>query len=130
MKLGSFIATIVFLKAFFMSNAYRTIGGKKLTLFIETLTKIMNFFSRYHNIPVEEYVGERFSRSEANTIIESYLSEKTSEKAGDLKASFVEDGKALMLGLDNNQEVTRADQMVQAHWLYPARPTILKGLDL
>ncbi|XP_074288511.1 AAA-ATPase ASD, mitochondrial-like [Silene latifolia] len=115
-QLGSVIATIVFLKALYEQYIPYHWREAINSFLWRHLTKIMNFFSNYHTILVDEYVGERYNRSEAYTRIESYLSEKTSEKARELKASFVQDGKALMLGLGYEQEVTDVFEGVTLWW--------------
>lgn len=116
MQFGSLIATIIFAKA--MYEQYLPYKWREtIHAFLYRYTeKLVRFFSPYHDITFEEYTGERFARSEAYTTIDTYLSEKTSEKARGLKGNFVKDGKALVLGLADNEEVTDVFDGVKVWW--------------
>ncbi|CAO2816238.1 unnamed protein product [Amaranthus hypochondriacus] len=116
MQFGSLIATIIFAKA--MYEQYLPYKWREtIHAFLYRYTeKLVRFFSPYHDITFEEYTGERFDRSEAYITIETYLSEKTSEKARGLKGNFVKDGKALVLGLADNEEVTDVFDGVKVWW--------------
>uniref|UniRef100_A0A803MJI8 AAA+ ATPase domain-containing protein n=1 Tax=Chenopodium quinoa TaxID=63459 RepID=A0A803MJI8_CHEQI len=114
MQFGSFLATIMFVKAMYEQYLPHQWRDSIRSFMYRYTERIVRFFSPYLHITFEEYTGERFSRSEAYITIQTYLSEKTSDKARGLKGNFVKDGKALVLGLADNEEVTDVYQGVKA----------------
>ncbi|KAL2898402.1 AAA-ATPase ASD mitochondrial [Bienertia sinuspersici] len=116
MQFGSVIATIIFMKAIYeqyIPHQWRDSINSYLYRYTERIVKI---FSPYNHISFDEYEGGKFKRSEAYTTIETYLSERISMKARGLKANFVKDGKSLVLGLADNEEVTDEFQGVKVWW--------------
>ncbi|XP_021771101.1 AAA-ATPase At3g28580-like [Chenopodium quinoa] len=116
MQFGSFLATMMFVKAMYEQYLPHQWRDSIRSFMYRYTERIVRFFSPYLHITFEEYTGERFSRSEAYITIQTYLSEKTSDKARGLKGNFVKDGKALVLGLADNEEVTDVYQGVKVWW--------------
>lgn len=116
MQFGSLLATIMFIKAMYEQYLPHQWRNSIHSFIYRYTDRIVRIFSPYLDITFEEYTGERFSRSEAYTTIETYLSEKTSEKARGLKGNFVKGGKALVLGIADNEEVTDEHQGVKVWW--------------
>lgn len=116
MRFGSILATIMFVKAMYEQYLpYQWREAIHYYLFRYT-ERVVRFFSPYITITIDEFTGERFNRSQIFTTIETYLSEMTSMEARGLKASFVKDGKALMLGLGDNEEVTDKFRGAKVWW--------------
>lgn len=116
MQLGSLLATIMFIKAMYeqyLPHHWRDSIRSFLYRYTERFVRI---FSPYLDITFEEYTGDRFTPSEAYITIETYLGEKTSKKARGLKGNFIKGGKALVLGLADNEEVTDEYQGVKVWW--------------
>jgi len=67
--------------------------------------KLANFFSPYLTVSFDEYTSDSFYRSEVYTTIENYLNDKSSMEARGMKADYIEDGKSLLLNLDDNEEI-------------------------
>uniref|UniRef100_A0A803LSW6 AAA+ ATPase domain-containing protein n=1 Tax=Chenopodium quinoa TaxID=63459 RepID=A0A803LSW6_CHEQI len=109
-------ATMMFVKAMYEQYLPHQWRDSIRSFMYRYTERIVRFFSPYLHITFEEYTGERFSRSEAYITIQTYLSEKTSDKARGLKGNFVKDGKALVLGLADNEEVTDVYQGVKVWW--------------
>uniref|UniRef100_A0A803MJI7 AAA+ ATPase domain-containing protein n=2 Tax=Chenopodium quinoa TaxID=63459 RepID=A0A803MJI7_CHEQI len=115
-KFGSFLASIMFVKAMYEQYLPHRWRNSISSILYRYMYQFLSSFSPYHHITFEEFTGERFNRSEAFTIIETYLSEKTSEKARRLKGNFVKDGKDLVLGLADNEEVFDEYEGVKVWW--------------
>uniref|UniRef100_A0A803LSW8 AAA+ ATPase domain-containing protein n=2 Tax=Chenopodium quinoa TaxID=63459 RepID=A0A803LSW8_CHEQI len=115
-KFGSFLASIMFVKAMYEQYLPYRWRNSISSILYRYIYQFLSSFSPYHHITFEEFTGERFNRSEAFTIIETYLSEKTSEKARRLKGNFVKDGKDLVLGLADNEEVIDEYEGVKVWW--------------
>ncbi|XP_021771100.1 AAA-ATPase ASD, mitochondrial-like [Chenopodium quinoa] len=130
MQFGSILATIVFLKALYeqyLPYKWRDSINSFLYRYTERFVKVVN---PYNHISFDEYAGGRFKRSEAYTTIETYLSERTSNKARGLKANFIKDSKSLVLGLADNEEVTDEYQGVKVWWNACKTVTRSQGIAL
>ncbi|XP_021856075.1 AAA-ATPase At3g28580 [Spinacia oleracea] len=115
-KFGSFLASIMFVRAMYEQYLPHRWRGSIYSFLYQYIHRFVTTFSPYLQITVDEYTGERFNRCEAYTTIETYLSEKASEQARRFKGSFVKDGKTLVLGLANNEEVIDEYQGVKVWW--------------
>lgn len=125
MQFGSIIATMMFVRAMYeqyLPHPWRESIRSYLYRYTE---RVVRFFSPYLNITFAEFTGERFNRSEAYITIETYLSEKTSEKARGLKGNFVKGGKDLVLGIADNEEVTDEYNGIKVWWT--SRKSYAKG---
>uniref|UniRef100_A0A7C9DAP8 Adenosinetriphosphatase n=1 Tax=Opuntia streptacantha TaxID=393608 RepID=A0A7C9DAP8_OPUST len=117
MRLGSLIATIMFIKAMFEQYIpYR--WRRSIPTFLQRYgDRLVRFFSPYLQITFDEYTGEWFHRSKVYATIQTYLSENTSRKARRLKAThFYGDGKDLVLGLADNELVSDEFRGVTVWW--------------
>ncbi|KAJ8430394.1 hypothetical protein Cgig2_000226 [Carnegiea gigantea] len=102
---GSLLAS-----AMFFSTIYQHYVPARVRKAIEMYTyrythKLANFFSPYLTISFDEYTSDSFCRSEVYTTIENYLNDKSSMEARGMKADYIEDGKSLLLSLDENEEI-------------------------
>ncbi|PQQ01228.1 AAA-ATPase [Prunus yedoensis var. nudiflora] len=101
-QLGSVMASMMFayamVKQFFPDNL-----GNILEKYTQ---KLVGYVYPYIQISFDEYTVEFFRRSEVYSSIQSYLSTKSSTRAKRLKAHDVKGSKALVLGMDDNEEVT------------------------
>lgn len=122
-QLGSIIATIIFLRALYEQYLPYEWRETIYSYFYRYTERTVKIFSPYNHISFEEYAGGRFKRSEAYTTIETYLSEKISMKARGLKANFVKDGKSLVLGLADNEEVFDEFHGIKVWWKSSKIPT-------
>ncbi|KAK2647584.1 hypothetical protein Ddye_015073 [Dipteronia dyeriana] len=80
------------------------------------LRRLVKAFDPYIHIKFYEYSSDRFRRSEAYVAIENYLSSKSTEQAKRLKGDSVKQGKSLVLGMDNEEEVLDEFQGVKLFW--------------
>ncbi|KNA12944.1 hypothetical protein SOVF_120510 [Spinacia oleracea] len=79
--------------------------------------KFANYFSPYLDITFNEYTG-RFTRSEAYTAIQNYLSDKSSAKAKSMNADYIQDSKSLLLKLGDNEEIMDVYDGIQVWWSF------------
>jgi chaperone BCS1 len=112
-NLGSIMASIMFVYAmyekFFPSQIRRYVG--KYT------QKFSYLIYPYIQINFHELSGDRLQRSETYTVIQTYLSANSSQRAKRLKAEVVKDSQnPLVLSMDSNQEVTDEFNGVKVWW--------------
>ena len=113
-QLGSLIATAMFLWAMF---------GKYFpyhlcSLILSHSKKFASFVYPYIQIKFHEFTGEYLKRSEAYAAIETYLSEKSSSEAKNLKAVVVKDSsQSVQLSMDENEEVTDEFEGIKVWWV-------------
>ena len=113
-QLGSLIATAMFLWAMF---------GKYFpyhlcSLILSHSKKFASFVYPYIQIKFHEFTSEYLKRSEAYAAIETYLSEKSSSEAKNLKAVVVKDSsQSVQLSMDENEEVTDEFEGIKVWWV-------------
>nr|POE91417.1 aaa-atpase asd, mitochondrial [Quercus suber] len=112
-QLGSVIGSIMF--AWAMFNQY---FPQQLRDFILKYgQKFVGFLSPNIHITFHEFSGEYFKRSEAYAAIQTYLSDKSSMKAKNLKAEVVKDSsQSVILSMAENEEVTDEFEGVKLLW--------------
>ncbi|KAK2419842.1 AAA-ATPase ASD, mitochondrial [Trifolium repens] len=112
-NLGSIMASIMFVYAlyekFFPPQIRRYVG--KYT------HKFSYLIYPYIQINFHELSGDRLQRSETYTVIQTYLSANSSQRAKRLKAEVIKDSQnPLVLSMDSNQEVTDEFNGVKVWW--------------
>ncbi|XP_043725448.1 AAA-ATPase At3g28580-like [Telopea speciosissima] len=110
--LGSIVAGIMFMSAMFQQYFPRHLRDLLQIYFFQ----LMNMVNPYMQISFHEQSGGRFSRNEAYTSIEAYLSTHSSTQAKRLKADITTNSAKLVLNLDNHEEVTDQFQGVKFWW--------------
>ncbi|KAJ4959671.1 hypothetical protein NE237_019581 [Protea cynaroides] len=110
--LGSIVAGIMFMSAMFQQYFPRHLRD----LIQGYLFQLMNMVNPFMQISFHENSGGRFSRNEAYTSIEAYLSKHSSTQAKRLKADMTTNAANLVLNLDNHEEVTDIFQGVKFRW--------------
>ncbi|MBA0819959.1 hypothetical protein Gohar_027976, partial [Gossypium harknessii] len=86
-NLGSTMAAIMFVYAMF-----RQYFPPQLQDYIfQYSKKLSNFMYPYIHITFDEFTGEKIKKSEAFSVIQNYLSDKSSANAKRLKADVVKD---------------------------------------
>ncbi|XP_048434615.1 AAA-ATPase ASD, mitochondrial-like [Pyrus x bretschneideri] len=109
---GSVIASVMFVAAIFQQYLPR-----QLRYPVERYTrKLVSFVYPYIQITFDEFTNDFRKQSEIYSTIQSYLSVKCSTRAKRLKAHDVKDSKSLVLGMDDNEEVTDEFQGVKLFW--------------
>ncbi|KAL5541655.1 hypothetical protein UlMin_009365 [Ulmus minor] len=111
-QMGSIMATIMFVYAIiqqYLPDHFRS-------YFERYTTKVVSLVYPYIQITFHEYTGDRFKRSEVYISIQNYLSANSSNRAKRLKAHDLKDSKALVLSLDDNEEVTDEFNGVKLWW--------------
>ncbi|KAJ7970937.1 AAA-ATPase [Quillaja saponaria] len=99
--IGSIIASLMFVWAVFQQYF-----PYQLRNYIEKYTqRCVTLIYPYIQITFHEFTGERLMRSEAYSAIENYLSSKASTQAKRLKADIVKNNQALVLSMDDHEEV-------------------------
>ncbi|PPD95531.1 hypothetical protein GOBAR_DD07424 [Gossypium barbadense] len=78
--------------------------------------KLSNFMYPYIHITFDEFTGEKIKKSEAFSVIQNYLSDKSSANAKRLKADVVKDSQSLVLSMDYNEEITDEFNGVKLWW--------------
>lgn len=112
-EVGSAIATVMFVWAIFkdyLPHEYRS----NITKYCR---KLFSFASPYTQITFHERTGERLSRSEVYTAIETYLSANSSQNARRLKADIYKDSQSPILSMDDDEEVTDEFSGVKLWWV-------------
>ncbi|KAK4603927.1 hypothetical protein RGQ29_012441 [Quercus rubra] len=113
-QLGSLIATSMFLWAMF--DKYFPYHLRSLIR--SHSKKLASFVYPYIQIKFHEFTGEYLKRSEAYAAIETYLSEKSSSEAKNLKAVVVKDSsQSVQLSMDENEEVTDEFEGIKVWWV-------------
>ncbi|XP_075642545.1 AAA-ATPase At3g28580-like [Castanea sativa] len=112
-QLGSVVGSIMF--AWAMFNQY---FPQQLRDFILKYgQKFVGFLSPNIHITFHEFSGEYFKRSEAYAAIQTYLSDKSSMNAKNLKAEVVKDSsQSVILSMAENEEVTDEFEGVKLLW--------------
>ncbi|XP_068303395.1 AAA-ATPase ASD, mitochondrial-like [Pyrus communis] len=117
-QMGSVIASVMFVNAIFQQYL-----PHHLRYHVERYTqKLVSFVYPYIQISFDEFTNDFRKRSEIYSAIQSYLSAKSSTGAKRLKAHDVKDSKSLVLGMDDNEEVTDEFQGVKLSWVLRKRP--------
>ncbi|KAK9116949.1 hypothetical protein Sjap_015896 [Stephania japonica] len=110
--MGSTIATAMFLYAMFQQYCpalpyqFQMIYSRWFA----------NLFNPCTSISFYEYTGERYQRNQVYVDIETYLTSNSSQLARRLKADVVDDGKDLVLSMDDYEEITDIYQGVELCW--------------
>ncbi|XP_043704599.1 AAA-ATPase At3g28580-like [Telopea speciosissima] len=110
--LGSMVAGIMFLSAIFQQYFPQYLRD----LIQEYAFQLMKLVNPYMHISFHEQSGGRFSRNEAYTAIEGYLSTHSSKQAKRLKADITTNSSKLVLNLDNHEEITDHFNGVKLRW--------------
>ncbi|KAM3713741.1 hypothetical protein ACJW31_01G279200 [Castanea mollissima] len=111
-QLGSLIVTAMFLWAMFDKYFPHHLRS----LILSHSKKLASFVYPYIQIKFHEFTGEYLKRSEAYAAIETYLSEKSSSEAKNLKAVVVKDSsQSVQLSMDENEEVTDEFEGTKSH---------------
>ncbi|XP_021808776.1 AAA-ATPase ASD, mitochondrial-like [Prunus avium] len=112
-QLGSVIASVMF-----VCTIFRQYLPPQLRYYVDKYShKLVKLFYPYIQITFDEYTTEFRKRSEVYSAIQSYLSTKSSTSARRLKAHDVKDSKSLVLGVDDNEEVTDEFQGIKLWWV-------------
>ncbi|KAM1076006.1 hypothetical protein ACFX19_023984 [Malus domestica] len=112
-QMGSVIASVMFVNAIvqqYLPPHLRYHVGRYTQ-------KLVGFVYPYIQIIFDEFTNDFRKRSEIYSAIQSYLSAKSSTRAKRLKAHEVKDSKSLVLGMDDNEEVTDEFQGVKLSWV-------------
>ncbi|KAK9116948.1 hypothetical protein Sjap_015895 [Stephania japonica] len=110
--MGSTIATVMFLYAMVQQYCPSVLRYQ----FQNYSRWFVNLFNPYISISFYEYTGERYQRSSVYEEIETYLTGNSSQLARRLKADVVEDGKDLVLSMEDYEEITESYQGVNLWW--------------
>ncbi|WCJ20849.1 P-loop containing nucleoside triphosphate hydrolases superfamily protein [Euphorbia peplus] len=78
--------------------------------------KFLSLFNPYLHISFHESTGERLKCSEAYSAIKNYLSADSSKLANRLKADFAKESNALILTMDDHEEITDHFQGIKIRW--------------
>ncbi|RDX90322.1 AAA-ATPase ASD, mitochondrial, partial [Mucuna pruriens] len=85
--------------------------------FLIYIHKLIGFLSPYIQITFPEFSGERLKRSELFSAIQTYLIEKSSQRARKLKAEPAGDSHSpFLLSMDDNEEITDTFQEAKLWW--------------
>ncbi|KAK4834304.1 hypothetical protein QYF36_020560 [Acer negundo] len=111
--LGSVIASLMFIWAMFQQYI-----PYELRSHVEKYSKrLVTLIYPYIQITFHEFTGERFTRSEAYSAIENYLSSKSSTQAKRLKADIVRNSnQSLVLSMDDHEEVSDEFEGIKLWW--------------
>ncbi|XP_045791670.1 AAA-ATPase ASD, mitochondrial-like [Trifolium pratense] len=111
-QIGSIIASFMFIWAIFQQFFPYQLRNQ-----IEKYTqKLATFIYPYIQITFNEFTGERLMRSEAYSSIENYLSTKASTQAKRLKGDIAKNNQALVLSMDDHEEVSDEFNGVKLWW--------------
>ncbi|WJX15770.1 hypothetical protein P8452_05875 [Trifolium repens] len=111
-QIGSIIASLMFIWAIFQQYFPYQLRNQ-----IEKYTqKFATFIYPYIQITFNEFTGERLMRSEAYSSIENYLSTKASTQAKRLKGDIAKNNQALVLSMDDHEEVSDEFNGVKLWW--------------
>ncbi|KFK29241.1 hypothetical protein AALP_AA7G107800 [Arabis alpina] len=108
---GSALATLMFIYTIF--KQWFPHFGDHLEPFFQ---RVFGRFYPYIQITFYEYNGEHFKRSEAYMGIQSYLSKDSSARAKKLKANIIKGSKALVLSMDDKEEITDSFEDITVWW--------------
>ncbi|XP_008230705.1 PREDICTED: AAA-ATPase At3g28580-like [Prunus mume] len=111
-QLGSVMASMMFAYAMFKQFFPDDLGN----ILDKYTKKMVGYVYPYIQISFDEYTNEFHKRSEVYASIQSYLSTKSSTRAKRLKAHDVKGSTALVLGMDDNEEVTDEFQGIKLWW--------------
>ena len=112
-QLGSIMASIMFVYAMFD----KFFPPNLRLYFLKYTNKITHFMYPYIHIKFHELSGERLKQSETYKIIQTYLSENSSQRARRLKAEVVKDSQTpLVLSMDDNEEIIDEFNGVKVWW--------------
>ncbi|PSR87639.1 AAA-ATPase, partial [Actinidia chinensis var. chinensis] len=111
-QLGSAVAAIMFIWAMFKQYFPPELQGH-----IEQYThKLISYVYPFIQITFHEYPGDGFERSKAYAAIERYLSTNSTNRAKRLKADMVRDSKAIILSMDDYEEITDEYKGIKLWW--------------
>ncbi|CAI9105955.1 OLC1v1004992C1 [Oldenlandia corymbosa var. corymbosa] len=112
-KWGSFSSTMAALM--FIWTIYKSYFPSQLRSFMKMLKR---FVSQYIQISFPQYQGEGFQlyRTPAYQAIERYLHKKSSDQAQFLTARVAPNSEAIVLGIEDNEEVIDEFQGIRTWW--------------
>ena len=111
-QIGSIVASLMFIWAIFQQFFPYQLRNQ-----IEKYSqKLVTFIYPYIQITFHEFTGERLMRSEAYSSIENYLSTKASTQAKRLKGDIAKNNQALVLSMDDHEEVGDEFNGVKLWW--------------
>ncbi|KAK1376490.1 AAA-ATPase ASD, mitochondrial [Heracleum sosnowskyi] len=111
-SLGSMIATLMFVGR--MVHRYNPYFRQLLVRYIQ---KLVSGFDPYIQITFDEHSSDALSdHSNSFIAIKHYLEENSSRTAKKLKADSIREGQALLLGMDDDEEITDEYQGVKVWW--------------
>ncbi|RVW46645.1 AAA-ATPase ASD, mitochondrial [Vitis vinifera] len=99
-------------------------------MFGKILSKLVNFFNPYIEITFNEFTGQRGMRSEAYKDIQNYLGYNSTRQASRLKGSLVKNGRSLVLGIDDYEEVVDVFEGVQVWWISGKQNTNRRAISI
>ncbi|KAM1015257.1 AAA-ATPase At3g28580-like [Malus sylvestris] len=111
-QLGSVMASMMFAYAMFKQFFPDNLGD----ILEKYCHKLVAYVYPYIQITFDEYNSDFYRRSEVYSAIQNYLSTKSSTRAKRLKAHEVKGSKALVLGMDDNEEVTDEFEGIKLWW--------------
>ncbi|KAF2308670.1 hypothetical protein GH714_012059 [Hevea brasiliensis] len=112
-QVGSVVACLMFVWAMFKQYFPYELRDR-----LEKYNKrVFTFVYPYIQIKFHEFTGERLMRSEAYSAIETYLSSSSSMQAKRLKAEVVKNNQALVLSMDDHEEVADEFKGVKLWWV-------------
>ncbi|KAK9107843.1 hypothetical protein Syun_023854 [Stephania yunnanensis] len=110
--MGSTIAALMFVYAMFQQYCPSVLRYQ----FQNYSRWFINLLNPYISISFYEYTGERYQRSPVYADIETYLTGNSSQLARRLKADVVDDGKDLVLSMEDYEEITDNYNGVKLWW--------------
>ncbi|XP_042499199.1 AAA-ATPase At3g28580-like [Macadamia integrifolia] len=110
--LGSMVAGIMFVSAMFQQYFPQHLKD----LAQEYTNKLMKIVNPYMHISFHEQSGGSFSRNEAYTAIQGYLTTHSSTQAKRLKADITTNSSKLVFNLDNHEEIIDHFEGVKLRW--------------
>ncbi|CAL5185829.1 unnamed protein product [Lathyrus oleraceus] len=112
-NLGSIMASIMFVYAMFDKFFPPPIRR----YFRKYTNKLTSLMYPYIQIKFHELSGDHLKRSKTYTVIQTYLSANSSQRAKRLKAEVIKDSQnPLVLSMDDNQEITDEFNGIKVWW--------------
>ena len=125
-KVGSMVGSALFVWAIFQHYFPQCLAD-----FIgRYYRKLVNFFNPYIEITFNEFTGQRGMRSEAYKDIQNYLGYNSTRQASRLKGSLVKNGRSLVLGIDDYEEVVDVFEGVQVWWISGKQNTNRRAISI
>ena len=125
-KVGSMVGSALFVWAIFQHYFPQCLAD-----FIgRYYRKLVNFFNPYIEITFNEFTGQRGMRSEAYKDIQNYVGYNSTRQASRLKGSLVKNGRSLVLGIDDYEEVVDVFEGVQVWWISGKQNTNRRAISI